>query len=53
MSDGWFDLYRGLKDVKVFCKDDLSAEEHEMLRSAMNGIAEILDGQTGTRSWHV
>jgi hypothetical protein len=52
-TDGWFDLYRALKDVQVFCKEELPPEEREMLRSAMNQIADTLDKRMGTKSWHV
>ena len=53
LSDGWFQLYRGLKDVKVFCKDELLPDESEMLRTAMNLIADALDRSAGKGSWHV
>ena len=52
-TDGWFDLYRALRDVEVFCKEELPPEEHEMLRCAMGEIAAALDIRIGTKSWHV
>jgi hypothetical protein len=52
-TDGWFDLYRGLKDVQVFAKTELPPEEQEMLRTAMQGIAHVLDERTGHTQWHV
>jgi hypothetical protein len=52
-TDGWFDLYRGLKDVQVFSKSELPAEEQEMLRTAMSSIARALDQRVGHTQWHV
>jgi hypothetical protein len=52
-TDGWFDLYRGLKDVQVFCKSELPSEEQEMLRTAMQGIARMIDQRVGHTQWHV
>jgi hypothetical protein len=52
-TDGWFDLYRGLKDVQVFCGSELPPDEHEMLRTAMEGIAQVLDQRLGHTQWHV
>jgi len=53
LSDGWFELYRGLKNVKVFCKKELLPEEEEILRAAMNLLAGAFDRQKGKGSWYV
>lgn len=52
-TDGWFDLYRGLKDVQVFCRSELPSDEQEMLRTAMQDIAQVLDQRLGHRQWHL
>ena len=52
-TDGWFDLYRGLKDVQVFCRSGLPSDEQEMLRTAMQDIAQVLDQRLGHRQWHL
>ena len=52
-TDEWFDLYRGLKDVQVLSKAELPQDEQEMLRTAMQGIAHVLDERMGHSQWHV
>jgi hypothetical protein len=52
-TDGWFDLYRGLKDVQTSCKAELPPEEQEMLRTVMHGVAQVLDERMGHTQWHV
>ena len=51
-TDGWFDLYRGLKDMQVFCRSELLSDEQEMLRAACSAT-HVLNQRLGHAQWHV
>jgi len=43
LTDGWHVLYDALRDVRAFCRDELSAEEQLKLGEAIDTVQRVLE----------
>ncbi len=45
LTDGWHMLYDALRDVRAFCRDDLTTAEHQQLGEAIVVVQSALENR--------